>query len=130
MFIHVHVRMLLTSILVVHHNFHFLNVPFEPGSASYSSNYTKHTRVNYTCNSTRDSHRISLHLLPCLSSSLLPVQRIQMTEDVCCCGREDPLGVSRHGLVNNVAGAVQGLGRHLEKLNLSVFCQNVIYSFD
>ena len=81
-----------------------------------NENYKLHTCQWYTCHHTcgSDLHGVSLHLLPRLPPSLLPVKRIQMAEDVCCGWGEDALGISGDGLFNDVTQTMQRLRGHLK----------------
>ena len=99
MLIHVHVGNLLTAILVVHHNLHLVNVAFEP-----SKECCHYVIMSSSCH--HHLHGVSLHLPPGVSSPLLPVQGVQVAVHVGRGRREDPLGISLDGLVNNVAWAM------------------------
>ena len=72
-FIHVHVRILLTTLLIVHNNLDSLNVTFEQW--------------------------ISLHLSPCMSLHLFPLVRVKMTVNIGSCRWKYPLGIPCHGSI-------------------------------
>ena len=55
------------------------------------------------------SHGVSLHLFPGVPPPLLPVQGVQVAVHGGRGRREDPLGESLNGLVNNIARAMDFL---------------------